>query len=96
MVLGLMTIELDIPGAMSLKDKRSVLNRIKDRVRNKFNVSIAEVEANDVWNYAVIGVAIVSNQQKFANQVLSKVTDLIDAINDCGIIDCELEFDHRN
>ncbi|HCN07602.1 MAG TPA: DUF503 domain-containing protein, partial [Lentisphaeria bacterium] len=52
MVLGILTVELDIEHAMSLKDKRAVLNSVRDRVRKKFNVSIAEIEGHDVWNYA--------------------------------------------
>lgn len=92
MVIGILTLELDIEHAQSLKDKRAVLNRIKDRVRAKFNVSIAEVEAHDVWNYACLGVAVVSNDQKFCNQVLSKVINHVEEIRDCEIGDVATEF----
>lgn len=94
MILGILTIDLDIDHAQSLKDKRAVLNRVKDRVRNKFNVSIAEIEGNEVWNYACLGVVVVSNEQKFANQVLSKVVDLVDEIRDCELGDYGMEFIH--
>jgi len=96
MVIGLMSLELEIPGAMSLKDKRSVLSRIKDRVHNKFNVSIAEVGDNDIWNYAQLGVAVVSNQQTFANQVLCKVRDLMESIHECEVVVCEMDFTHTD
>lgn len=92
MVVGVMTLELEIPGAMSLKDKRQVLSKLRDRVHSKFNVSLAEIEANDVWNLAVVGVAIVSNQQVHANQVLSKVLDLVEEIHDCDVADVSMEF----
>ena len=92
MQLGILTIELDIAHAMSLKDKRAVLNRVKERVRNKFNVSIAEVEDHDVWNVAVLAVVIVSNNQKSNNQVLDKVVDHIEKITDCDISHIDLDF----
>jgi uncharacterized protein YlxP (DUF503 family) len=94
MILGILTVDLDIDHARSLKDKRAVLNRVKDRVRNKFNVSIAEIEGNEVWNYACLGVVVVSNEQRFANQVLSKVVDLIDEIRDCELGEHSMEFIH--
>ena len=96
MVIGVLTVELDIGGAHSLKEKRTVLNRVKDRVRQKFNVSIAEIEAHDVWNLAHLGVAVVSNEQRFANQVLSKVIDHIDTIRDCSLADYSIEFIHAS
>ncbi len=92
MVVGILTLELSIDHADSLKEKRAVLNRVKDRISNKFNVSIAEVEAQDVWNYAVLGVAVVSNDQRFCNQVLSKVIDHIEKIADAAISDYGTEF----
>ena len=92
MVIGLLNIEIEIPDARSLKDKRTVLNRIKGRVRHRFNVSIAEIDGNDVWNYSCLGVAVVSNNQKFANQVLSKVAEHIETIRDCQVIDLTTEF----
>lgn len=92
MTLGIMTLELDIPGAYSLKDKRRVLSRLKDRVRRSFNVSIAEVEANDVWNLACLGVVVVANQQKFANQVLDKVLDLVETMHDCDVAEVTTEY----
>jgi uncharacterized protein YlxP (DUF503 family) len=85
-------LEIDIEFAISLKDKRSVLNRIKERVRKKFNVSIAEVEGNELHNYACLGVAFVTNERKFANQVLNKVVDEVEAIKDCVLADYAMEF----
>ena len=92
MVLGILTVELDIEHAMSLKDKRAVLNSVRDRVRKKFNVSIAEIEGHDVWNYACLGIVIVSNEQKYCNQVLSKVMDLFSEIRDCVVADFATDF----
>ena len=94
MILGILTVDLEIDHAKSLKDKRAVLNRVTDRVRKKFNVSIAEIEGNEVWNYACLGVVIVSNEQRFCNQVLSKVVELMDEIRDCELGEFCMEFIH--
>ena len=92
MVIGILKIELEIAFATSIKDKRMVLNRVKDRIRNKFNVSIAETTNQHLWNLSGIGVAIVCNEQKYANQVLSKIVDHVEVIRDCEIADYSMEF----
>jgi len=92
MQIGTLEIELEIAHAQSLKDKRAVLNRIKSRVGNKFNVSIAEVDGHNVWNYACLGMAVVTNDQKHSNRVLSKVIDHIEEIGDCEIVDYAMDF----
>lgn len=92
MIIGVLTIELEIAAAESLKDKRRVLNKIKDRVRRKFNVSIAEVEGNDLLNYGCLGVAIVTNERRFANTVLSSVVTEIEQVHECVLADYSLEF----
>lgn len=92
MVVGLLQVELTIPSADSLKAKRMVLRSIKDRIRKNFNVSIAEVEDNDQWQSAVLAVALVSNDKRFANQVLSKVVDFIESSRDLVVDDYQLGF----
>ena len=92
MIIGTLEVELDIDHAQSLKDKRAVLNRVKTRVRNKFNVSIAEVGGNELWNYACLGIAIVSNDQKHCNRVLDKVLTHIEEVGDCVLADYCMEF----
>jgi uncharacterized protein YlxP (DUF503 family) len=92
MVIGVLTVELSIDDAFSLKEKRMVLNRIRDRVRQKFNVAIAEVEDNESWNHACLGVVTVSNERRYSNQVLSKVVELIESEHDCRLEDFTIEF----
>ena len=92
MIIGTLVIDLEISYASSLKDKRKILNRIRDRVHAKFNVSIAEVDGNEDWNYSQVGVAVVCNEQKHANRVLSKVIDVIEDIRDCDLTDYSTEF----
>ncbi len=66
-----------MPENSSLKDKRRVIKSITTRVRAKFNVSIAEVDDQDRWQLATLGVCLVSNDQRYTNAVLSKVVDLV-------------------
>ena len=74
MIIGVIRFGLHFPGAGSLKDKRRILVSLKDRLKNKFNVSVAELEDNELWQKSVIGVAIIANDKTYANSVLSKVT----------------------
>jgi uncharacterized protein YlxP (DUF503 family) len=92
MVVGILTLEIDIPGAFSLKEKRMVVNRIRDRVRQTFNVAVAEVDDMDVWNHACMGVVAVSNEQAHCNAMLSKVVAFVEKIRDCSVEDYSLEF----
>jgi uncharacterized protein YlxP (DUF503 family) len=92
MVVGLANIDIHIPESGSLKSKRHLLKRIKDRVKNKFNVSIAEIGHNDLWQRATIGVSVVANDKKFANQVLSKVVEQINKENGLQILDYSIEI----
>ena len=68
---------MDIPHSRSLKDKRRAVKSIIGKVRNRFNVSIAEVDANDVWQSAVIGMACVSNDAAHAHGLLEKAVQMI-------------------
>jgi uncharacterized protein YlxP (DUF503 family) len=77
MVVGVLRFVLQIPGAGSLKGKRHVLRKVLDRVRARFNVSVAEVADNDLWQKATIGVAAVGNDRAFVNEVLDKVADFV-------------------
>lgn len=92
MVIGILTIALEIPGANSLKDKRQVLKSLIENIRNKFNVSAAEVGDNDVWRRAVIGIACVSNDNGMANRMLDKVGDYIESNPLVNVTSVELEF----
>jgi uncharacterized protein len=92
MVVGLLRVSLSIPHANSLKDKRRVVKSIKDRLRGTFNVSVAEVEEQDIWRVAVIGVAVVSEDSAYANGILSRVQDYIRDHCDAFMTDCQLEW----
>jgi uncharacterized protein YlxP (DUF503 family) len=71
--LAIARVTIFIGGSHSLKEKRMVVRRIKDLVRGKFNASIAEVGELDVWQRAVLGIALVANEPKFADSALDEV-----------------------
>jgi uncharacterized protein len=71
--LGVLTLELRIEHAYSLKEKRHVVKSLKERLRGKFNVSVAEIDDMDLHNSAVLAVATVSSSKPFAEKVLQAV-----------------------
>jgi uncharacterized protein YlxP (DUF503 family) len=92
-IVGLCTIELELPELNSLKDKRSILKPLLQRLHSQFNVSAAEVDLNDRLDAAVIAVAAVSNNSAHANQVISTVLKWIEAhYHDVVVIDQEIEI----
>ncbi len=77
MNVGVCKIRLRLPENLSLKGKRQVLKSITTQVGNKFNVSVAEVDDQDSWQLATLGICCVSNNKRYTNEVLSKVVDFI-------------------
>jgi uncharacterized protein YlxP (DUF503 family) len=73
MPIGLLTLEIHIPDARSLKDKRQVIRSLKDRLRAHFNVAVAELEHQDVWQRAVIGVVTISSDTRHLEQSLQAI-----------------------
>jgi uncharacterized protein YlxP (DUF503 family) len=73
MPVGLLTLELHIPDAQSLKDKRQVLRSLKDKLRRQFNVAVAELDHHDVWQRSVVGVVTLSNEERHVEESLQKV-----------------------
>jgi uncharacterized protein YlxP (DUF503 family) len=71
--IGLLTLHLHIEHAHSLKDKRQVVRSLKDHLRKRFNVSVAELDFQDNWQLSLIGVATVSSSEPFARQILESV-----------------------
>ena len=93
MNVGVCKISLRLPGNSSLKDKRRVLKSITSRVANRFSVSIAEVGEQELWQMATLGICYVSNDNRHANEVLSKVADfIINGRFEVEILDYEIEI----
>ena len=93
MSLGVCTIQFRLPENHSLKDKRKVLKSIITRVRNKYNVAIAEMDDQDLWQLSTLGVACLSNDAQQVDRVLSKVVALvIESKFDVEIVDYQIEI----
>ena len=91
MVVGLLTIELHVPGSHSLKEKRMVLRRIKDRLK-KFNVAVSEVDHHDLWQRAAVAVVTVSTDQAHADRELSAAADEVERVEPGLITRTDIEF----
>ena len=93
MNVGVCKISLRLPENQSLKGKRRVLKSITTRVGNQFNVSIAEVDDQDLWQLATLGICCVSNNKRFTNEVLSKVVGFIaNSRFEVEMLDYEIEI----
>lgn len=85
--ISLLTIELMIPWARSLKDKRSAVRGLKDRLRSRFNASVAEVSYQDKWQRAVIAVCMVGNDRRQLESDMTRVRQLCEEAQDLQIAD---------
>ncbi|HXN05949.1 MAG TPA: DUF503 domain-containing protein [Nitrospiria bacterium] len=92
MVVGILSVRLHIPESRSLKDKRQVIKSLLAKIRNKFNVSAAEVDDNDLWQQAVIGIASIGNEKKFVNGVLDQVLNHIRSMPSAELVDFQIEI----
>lgn len=92
MLIGVCRVSLFIPGSQSLKDRRRAVKSIKQKLRNQFNLSVAEVDDEGLWQRAELGLAIVAGDRQFADQVLAKAVDLIRQQGDIELIDYQTEI----
>lgn len=92
MFIGVCTIELHVPDSGSLKTKRQSLRSLKDRIRNKFNVSVAEVDDNDLWQKASLAVAAVSNDKSHLNQTMDHVLNMVRGAPELNLLDYHIEI----
>ncbi len=92
MIVGLLTLDLHIFESHSLKEKRFVIKSLIDRIKNKFNVSVAEVDANDLWQRSVIGIAFVSNETVMVNKVFEQIKNLVVSIHSVELLDSQMEL----
>ena len=92
LIVGLLTLDLFLPNSSSLKEKRLVIKSIKDKVRNKFNVSIAEVDHQDKWQRARLGVVQVGNDYVFIEKNMNAVFKLIESNGTAEITQHSLEY----
>jgi uncharacterized protein YlxP (DUF503 family) len=91
--VGVARLELHIAETGSLKTKRMVVKSVVQRVRNRFNVAIAEVDTQDVWQLATLGIVCVSDDRRHANEMMDKVVSFIEAERlDAEVGAVEVEF----
>jgi uncharacterized protein YlxP (DUF503 family) len=92
MPIGLLTLEIHIPDARSLKDKRQVIRSLKDRLRGHFNVAVAELDHQDTWQRALVGVVSLSNDAAHLAQSLQAVFDESERLLGRDLIGHEIEL----
>ena len=93
MTVGVCRVRLRLPESLSLKGKRQILKSITTRIKSKFNVSVAEVDDQDSWQLATLGICCVSNDKRHTNQILSKVVNFVASTQfKVEIVDYEIEM----
>ncbi len=92
MVIGVCHLDLLIRENNSLKGKRRILKKIIERVKNKFNVSIAEVGSHDLWQRSQVGFCVVGNDKRFINSSLDKIIRFIEDLNSAEIVKSKIEL----
>ena len=92
MVVGIVSLRFVIPGSHSLKDKRRCLRGVKDRLRAEFNVSVAEVDAQDVWQTAVLGLSAVGTDRAYVEGLLDQAIQMVRRQRDVTLVGVEKEF----
>ena len=92
MTVGVLQLELSVPDAFSLKDKRRVVKSLKDRIAHGHNVSIAEVGALDEHRRAILGVAMVSNDSRYVEGALTKLVDFVKAVPQVSLQDYQIDL----
>lgn len=92
MVVGLLKVTMILPENASLKGKRKVVKSLLGRLKSKFNVAAAEVESNDLWQRAEIGLAVVGNDRRFVNSVLDKIANYIERETEAEVVDSLMEI----
>jgi uncharacterized protein len=92
MPIGLLTLEIHIADARSLKDKRQVLRSLKDRLRSHFNVAVAELDHQDLWQRSRVGVVSISNDGKHLEESLSAIAAESERVLGRDLISQEIEY----
>jgi len=92
MVVGLLRLDVHVPNAHTLKEKRSVLNSLKDQLRGRFNISVAEVDANETWQRATVGISTLGSSRAYTEGLLREVTAWIRASRLVELIAIEEDY----
>ncbi len=92
MIVGICRLSLFFSESGSLKAKRHGLRKIRDRVRAKFNVAVAEVADQDTWQRSKLGLAVVGNDQRHVQSMLDNIVSFVDHMYVAQILDCETDL----
>lgn len=92
MTIGLLTAELYISNALSLKQKRMVTKSLKDKLRRAFNVSVAEIGDQEMWQKAALGIVTIGTDKKYVNGTLDRIVDVLGSHRDADLLDYEIEL----
>ena len=95
MIVGACRLELELAENSSLKGKRQVVRSVSGRLRHRFNLAVAEVEENEAWKTAVLGISCVSNDSRHAREMLDKAVQFVDGLRlDAEVVDYRIELLH--
>lgn len=92
MVVASLRIDMMIPGSTSLKDKRHAIRSLRDRIRSRFNVSVAEIDHQDLWQRAALGIAVVSANGHIVREVLDNVRRFVEQDMRVAVLDTHIEI----
>lgn len=92
MVIGVLQVEVHVPTARSLKDKRSAIKSLRDQLRGRFNVAVAELDANEKWQRATVGITTVADERPYAEGLLRQVTGWLRMARFVELIRVEEEY----
>ena len=92
MPVGVLTLEIQLPYAHSLKEKRAVLRKMRDRLRARFNVAVAELDQQDAWQRATLGIVSISNSQELLDSAFRQVLAEAERILGDDVADYSLDF----
>ena len=92
MVIGILQLDLRFADSHSLKEKRMILKSIKDRLRREFNIAVAEIDGQDLWQSARLGVSSIGNDKRYVNGLLSQVERWAERQRDAELVSSQMEF----
>ena len=92
MIVGAAVVEIHVHGSQSLKQKRGVVRSIAQRVRNQFNVSVAEIGGQDTWQRAVIGIAATGSDRRYVRGLLEKALAFVEDTHLAEVVGSDIDM----
>jgi len=92
LIVGVLEVEIFFNGVSSLKEKRRILKSIIDKIKNRFNISIAETDKQEVWQLAKIGIAFVGNEKNYVSQMLASVERYMEDMGKAELVNVQMEL----